>query len=181
MKRPPHRPRWEKWRKPIAAHFPLNVARSGDAVYVRVRGPGNMKLCPTLYDFAKRMVMEGYQKFIIDLQECTTMDSTFMGTLVEVFSFSTPSCESLMIINAQDHCEGLLEGLGLDNVLRIKRGTTELPKAQLEPLPEFAASQPERMKLIRRAHENLVRIDKRNEEKFGPFLRQLAKEMDRLR
>jgi two-component sensor histidine kinase len=88
--------------------------------------------------------------------------------------------ESRIIIKPQDHCEGLLEGLGLDNVLRIKRGNTEMPGVEMEPLPEFAAIQTERMLLIRRAHENLVRIDKRNEQKFGSFLRQLAKEMSQL-
>lgn len=178
MRKSHHRPGWDTWRKSRPAHFSLSVARSGDAVYVCICGPGNMKICPTLYDFAKRMVIEGYKKFIIDLEECSTMDSTFMGTLVEVSSFSTPSYESLMVINAQDHCEGLLEGLGLDNVLHIRRGKTELPHVELEPLPEFAVTQSERMKLLRNAHEKLVKIDRRNEEKFGPFLRQLAKEMD---
>jgi anti-anti-sigma regulatory factor len=136
-----------------------------------------MKICPTLQDFAKRMIVEGYKKFVVDLQGCTTMDSTFMGTLVEIASLAPPMSESLMVINAQDHCEGLLEGLGLDNVLRIKRGETDVPSVEMEPLPEFAATQTERMLLIRKAHENLVRIDRRNEERFGPFLRQLTKEM----
>jgi len=164
----------------VNAHKTMLVARSGDAVYVRISGPGNMKVCPTLQDFAKRMLIEGFEKFIIDLQDCSTMDSTFMGTLVEIASLAPPMAESLMIINAQDHCEGLLEGLGLDNVLRIKSGETELPGFEMEPLPEFATTQTERMRLIRRAHENLVRIDRRNEEKFGSFLRQLIKEMGRM-
>lgn len=159
----------------------MMVARSGDAVYVRISGPGNMKICPTLQDFAKRMIVEGYQKFIIDLIQCSTMDSTFMGTLVEMASLAPPMAESLMIINAQPHCEGLLEGLGLDNVLRIKQGDTDLPKVELQPLPEFAATQTERMRLIRKAHENLVKVDERNEEEFGPFLRQLIKEMGKMR
>jgi anti-anti-sigma regulatory factor len=139
-----------------------------------------MRICPTLQDFAKRMILEGYRKFIIDLQECSTMDSTFMGTLVEMASLAPPRAESLMIINAQAHCEGLLEGLGLDNVLRIKRGMTKVPDVEMEPLPEYAVSTMERMTLIRKAHENLVDIDGRNEDQFGPFLRQLIKEMDKM-
>jgi hypothetical protein len=107
------------------------------------------------------------------------MDSTFMGSLVEMASLAPPMSESLMIINAHEHCEGLLEGLGLDNVLYIKRGSTDLPEVELEPVPEYATTHTERMRLIRAAHENLVKIDRRNEEKFGPFLRQLTKEMDK--
>lgn len=164
----------------MTAHYSMKVARSGDAVYVRVSGPGNVKICPTLQDFAKRMLVEGYRKFIVDLGECSTMDSTFMGTLVEIASLAPPMAESLMVINAQPHCEGLLEGLGLDNVLRIKRGSTDVPGVRLEPLPEYAATQTERMRLIRTAHENLVKIDERNEEEFGPFLRQLTKEMGKM-
>ena len=162
-------------------HYTMMVARSVDAVLVRINGPGNMKICPTLQDFAKRMIVEGFRKFIVDLTECSTMDSTFMGTLVEMASLAPPMAESLMIINAQPHCEGLLEGLGLDNVLRIKSGRTELPGVELQPLPEYAATQTERTRLIRKAHENLVDIDERNEEQFGPFLRQLVKEMGKMR
>ena len=164
----------------MTMHHSMMVARSRDAVYMRISGPGNMKICPTLQDFAKRMIVEGYQKFIVDLTDCSTMDSTFMGTLVEIASLAPPMAESLMVINAQEHCEGLLEGLGLDNVLRIKRGITGLPDVELEPLPEYAATQTERMRLIRRAHENLVKADRRNEEKFGSFLRQLIKEMGKI-
>jgi anti-anti-sigma factor len=163
------------------AQYSMMVARSDDGVYVRITGPGNMKICPTLQDFAKRMVIEGYTKFIVDLEECTTMDSTFMGTLVEMASLAPPRAESLMVINPQEHCEGLLEGLGLDNVLRIKRGKTPVPEVEMEPLPEYAATQIERMRLIRKAHENLVDIDERNKEQFGAFLRQLTKEMEKMR
>ncbi len=161
-------------------HSSMQVARSGDAVYVRINGPGNMKLCPTLQDFAERMVKEGYTKFIIDLAVCSTMDSTFMGTLVEMASLAMSGAESLMVINTQPHCEGLLEGLGLDNVLQIKRGLTKLPDVELGPLPEFAVTQGERFRLIKQAHESLAKIDQLNEEKFGPFLRQLTKEMESL-
>jgi anti-sigma B factor antagonist len=164
----------------MTAHHSMMVARSGQAVYVRINGPGNMKICPTLQDFARRMFVEGYRKFIVDLEDCTTMDSTFMGTLVEISSLAPPRTESLMIINPREHCEGLLEGLGLDNVLRIKREKAELPEVELEPLPEYAVTPTERMKLIRKAHENLVGVDQRNEETFGPFLRQLVKEMGKM-
>ena len=171
---------WAAWRRRMTAHSSMEVARSGEAVYVRINGPGNMKLCPTLQDFARRMVKEGYTKFIVNLKDCSTMDSTFMGTLVELASLAKPGAESLLIINAKDHCEGLLEGLGLDNVLQIKRGYTELPDIELEPLPEYAVKQAERIRLIKQAHENLVEIDERNREKFGPFLRQLTKEMENM-
>ena len=161
----------------MTAHHSIMVARNAEAVYVRINGPGNMKICPTLQDFARRMITDGYKKFIVDLQDCSTMDSTFMGTMVEMASLAPPMTESLMIINVQEHCGGLFEGLGLDNVLRIKRDKTELPQVELEALPEYAISQVERMRLIKQAHENLVKADRRNEKRFGPFLQQLTKEM----
>ena len=34
-----------------------------------------------------------------------------------------------------------------------------------------------RLQTIREAHENLLRLDSRNEEQFGPFLRALSKEL----
>lgn len=155
----------------------LELARSQGTVYIRIVGLGNMRMCPTLYDVSRRMVNEGYKKFIIDLKDCTGMDSTFMGTLVEIAALSPPPREALMVINPSKRNQNLLESLGLTDVIMVKPGRTRIPPVELEVIRDTVAPHAKRIALTRRAHENLVRIDKRNKARFGPFLEQLSREL----
>lgn len=71
---------------------------------------------------------------LVDLEECTYMDSTFMGTLTgiacrldangeEIESSETATAAPyLEIVNPSDRARELLENLGLDAILRIHRG-----------------------------------------------------------
>ena len=155
----------------------LELARSQEIVYMRVIGPGNMRMCPTLYDLANRMAREGYKKFIVDLKDCTGMDSTFMGTLVEIAALSPPPRDTLMVINPSKRNQNLLEGLGLTEVIKVKPGRTRIPPIEVEVIRDTGAPRDKRIALTKRAHEHLVRLDKRNQARFGPFLKQLSKEL----
>ena len=60
------------------------VGVNGPAVWVRVEGKGNFLNSGSLKEFAQEMVNRGYREFIIDLEHCAMMDSTFMGTMAAV-------------------------------------------------------------------------------------------------
>lgn len=155
----------------------LELARSQGTVYIRIVGSGNMRMCPTFYDVSRRMVNEGYKKFIIDLKDCTGMDSTFMGTLVEIATLSPPPQEALMVINPGKRNHSLLESVGLTEVINVKPGRTRIPPVEVEVIRDTATPHDRRIALARRAHENLIRVDKRNEAKFGQFLKTLIREL----
>jgi len=48
---------------------------------VKVEGKGNFLNSGSLKEFAREMVNRGYREFIVDLENCAMMDSTFMGTM----------------------------------------------------------------------------------------------------
>ena len=51
---------------------------------MRLEGKGSFLNSGSLKEFAQEMVNRGYREFIVDLQNCVMMDSTFMGTLAGV-------------------------------------------------------------------------------------------------
>ena len=156
----------------------FKVARSGGAVYVRVCGLATMVNSVTFKEFADKMQAEGYGKFIVDLTECRGMDSTFMGILLGLGAHGEkPSPgDGVLVVNPSGHCKHQMAAIGLDRLVKFRDGPPALPAAlELQELPECHASPLERTRLIMKAHEALVKIDKKNEERFGPFLRELAK------
>ncbi len=149
----------------------FKIARSGDVVYARVCGLGNMTNSLTFKEFIERMRQEGYRRFVVDLGECRGIDSTFMGILLGVR-------EALVVVNANAHCRRQMESIGLHRVVRIEDEPAALPKGlDLHELPEHEASPIERLKLIMKAHQDLIAIDRKNEERFGAFLRDVAKNL----
>lgn len=149
----------------------FEVARSRDTVYIRVVGLGSMTNSPTFQGFADQMRKRGYVQFVCDLSACRGVDSTFMGLLVGLHS----DARELVIVNADDHCRQQLRSVGLDHILTIDSTPARLPRGvALCELPNDACSPVDRLRLIRKAHQRLIHVDERNEEKFGAFLRGLC-------
>jgi anti-anti-sigma regulatory factor len=158
----------------------FRIARSGDAVYVRVVGLATMQNSTTFKEFADRMQADGYRRFVVDLAECRGVDSTFMGLLLGLACGGGERRDALVIVNANAHCRKQLESIGLHRLLKIQAEPADLPKdLALHELPEAEASPVQRLKLIMKAHQDLIAIDKKNEEKFGAFLRDIAKNLGR--
>ncbi|MFW5845841.1 MAG: STAS domain-containing protein, partial [Planctomycetota bacterium] len=139
---------------------PYSAARSGSYVFVRVHGLSNMKAAPILDAFLRTEIADGATEVVVDLSECSGMDSTFMGTLVGFGQNMAERGGRLVVINPGENNLRLLETLGVTTVLPVLEacdpGTDRLV---FEPLElENAQSTVERMRMIARAHENLVRL-----------------------
>jgi anti-anti-sigma regulatory factor len=163
--------------KPPSGVF--RIARQGDTVYTRVVGLGTMTNSVTFKEFADRMVQEGFRRFIVDLAECRGVDSTFMGLLLGLSQAGKGlGKDALVIVNAGAHCRKQLESIGLHRLLKIEDAPADLPRGvELHELPEAETSPVARLKLIVKAHQDLIAIDKKNEEKFGAFLRDIRKNL----
>jgi anti-anti-sigma factor len=157
----------------------LEVARSGHAVYIRVKRLGIASIGLDLWDFAEEMARKGYSKFIIDLSDCQSFDSTFMGVLVGIAEGSAKSQGGgVMVVKPSEHHQKLLAEVGLTKLITIHEKQPDLPEnLEVQPLEPLSRNAEERVGLIRDAHLRLCKIDERNRVKFGAFLDLLAKEI----
>jgi hypothetical protein len=168
----------------------FDVARAGDAVYVRVTGLGNLTNAPVIKAFSEKMLEEGFRRFIFDLEPCRGIDSTFMGTLLDIATTaregdrptspkdSDPGEPGVLLLNVDDHCRKQLSSVGLDAFLPMVAERAKLPAGlELRTLDTKDVPPQERLKLILRAHQELVAIDQRNEAKFGAFLKDLLADL----
>lgn len=89
-----------------------------------------------------------------------------------------PLFGAISAVNVSADIRGLLGMLGVDKFVKIC-GSCDLTKLETTMLPEKQIAPVERRKLILKAHETLVEIDKRNEAQFGGFLKTLAAELNK--
>ena len=58
------------------------VCATNNEVYVQIREKASYLNCAPLRSFLHQMVNEGNRVFVVDFQNCSSMDSTFLGILV---------------------------------------------------------------------------------------------------
>ncbi len=140
-----------------------------EPVLVRIQGRANYLNCSPLADFLKQMMNEGKRSFIIDFQQCTAMDSTFLGILagtgLELLKFHPPGDLILSRLGARNL--ELVRNLGLHRIMGVDTGeNAPLPEITGETLYVTKKSDLENARMILTAHENLVKVDAANQAKF---------------
>ena len=72
-------------------------------------------------DFIDKMVAVGFHNFVIDLEDCKGMDSTFMGTLLYIINQTKVGANSpITLVNTNDEHRELLKNLGINNFANAK-------------------------------------------------------------
>ncbi|MFP4378969.1 MAG: STAS domain-containing protein [Candidatus Sumerlaeia bacterium] len=94
----------------------------GDIVVIKIVGRGNFNLSPRL-----KMVVDKFTdgnaspRFLIDLEECPTLDSTFMGVMAAVgMKQKRETDQRLKVLHSNRTTESQMEKLGLRHILDIR-------------------------------------------------------------
>ena len=110
----------------------IQVGVNGDAVWVKVEGKGNFLNSGNLKEFTREMVNRGYREFVVDLENCAMMDSTFMGTMAGVaLRLKELGHGHLHVVHCGERSRDLLTGLGLDQIFSIHANGAAAPQCEL--------------------------------------------------
>ena len=128
------------------------------------------------------MVNRGYREFIIDLENCAAMDSTFMGTMAGVaLRLKELGHGHLHVVHCGNRSRELLSGLGLDQIFSIhSNGSTAPECSQLGGGADRDAMQQQKMEQARtmlEAHEALCQAAPENLLKFKDVLDYLKQDL----
>jgi anti-sigma B factor antagonist len=159
----------------------IQVGVNGPAVWVRVEGKGSFLNSGNLKEFAQEMVNRGYREFIIDLENCAMMDSTFMGTMAGVaLRLKELGHGHLHVVHCGVRSHELLTGLGLDQIFEIHTNGASAPECDLlknEPLSSADAQKREQAKTMLEAHQALCDAAPANFSRFKDVLDYLKQDL----
>jgi hypothetical protein len=130
-----------------------------------------------LKEFAKEMINRGHRNFYVDVESCSMMDSTFMGTLAGIgLRLKELGHGEVVVFNANDRNEDLLRNLGLDHILTItKDRVLRFPKD--EPSLEKLSDTSVNAETMLEAHEALVEASAENLDRFKDVLEYLRQDL----
>ena len=150
-----------------------------DAVtFIRVKGNGSFVCAPPLRELAKKLASEPFGGLKIDLEECTWMDSTFMGMLAMLGLNAKKKNVPAEIWNASEQNEKLLLGLGLKKVFAFENG--EFGDASDAAAASNATTAESNARNVLDAHQTLMDIDEGNVQKFEKVVEFVKKDIDRM-
>lgn len=138
-------------------------------------------ISPNLKIWADAQLSAGVKHLVVDLEVCTGMDSTFMGTIAGMAMRLVKSQGLLEIASASDKNRQSLEDLGLSSLMKIN------PPAPIwmDKVAEIRASlevqgltRPnDRTQHVFDAHKTLCEADDSNNAKFSSVLDCLEAEL----
>jgi anti-sigma B factor antagonist len=149
------------------------VDAASDPVVVRIEGRASFQNSACLRDFVAEVLKRGKHRFVLDFQNCSSMDSTFLGVLagaaLQLRRSSPPG--SLVLARVGQRNLELIRNLGLHRLLTVDAGEFSVDFGKCDTAIECAAkSEIETARLVLEAHENLVAADEANRSKFQDVL-----------
>lgn len=153
------------------------VGTAGQTVYVAVKGQGNFQNSHPLKEYALAMMERGNHDFLVDLDKCSGMDSTFMGVLAGVaIKLKKNHNKTLKLVRVSPHNRELLETLGLASLVQImEAGSGGAPAA--DPLKKSSVDKPAMSKHMLEAHETLSALSDLNKVKFKNVIQVLQEDL----
>ncbi len=159
----------------------IQVGVNGAAVWVKVEGKGSFLNSGNLKEFAREMVSRGYREFVLDLENCAMMDSTFMGTMAGVaLRLKELGHGHLHVIHCGQRSRELLTGLGLDQIFSIHAKGAAAPEWEVLPSPTVGTPTVQKQQQAQQmldAHEALCEAAPENFSRFKDVLEYLKQDL----
>ena len=158
----------------------LKIADRGGVYVVKARGRANFEYAVPLRELVKNLV--AFERFCIDLSECTAMDSTFMGVLTMTALKGAKCGKRVEILGASEGLKKLLRDLGVGRLFDFA-GVETAPKELLASLTN-AQNDPSMLagaETVKEAHESLVDADEANAARFESVIKYAEADVERLK
>lgn len=160
-----------------------------DIVVIRVVGRGSHTTSLSLREVISQTSSDTHcPRYIFDLDQCATMDSTFMGLMASLAlkERRIAGCKPI-VVNMNAHVRQLLTNLGLKHILDMREGpakeTAAMPTGDgaFEQVKAPEVDKVNRIVMMIEAHEKLIDIQGDNEVQFKGVIQSLKESLDRTR
>ncbi|MGO8674319.1 MAG: STAS domain-containing protein [Limisphaerales bacterium] len=161
----------------------ISVLVGGHFACVRITGRVNFASGPDFKTLLDELRQRGFEHLVLDLSECTLMDSTFLGVLVGFglklgATPQAPLCPRLELLNPNARITELLESLGVLQLFSIRDGPLFTPAGvQTAVRAPADASQAELTRACLEAHKTLMQINPDNIPRFKDVAQFLAEDL----
>ncbi len=172
----------------------LLVAVSDHSAVVKVVGRANFTTSVSFKRLVGELRHRGFHNFLLDLSECVTMDSTFLGVLAGTAirlsdpvtsesaispATAAPVASRLKLLNPNQRVSDLLDNLGISDLFETLQCDGPAP-ATMVTAPTASPSRQELSQTCLDAHRLLMDLNPENVTKFRDVTQFLAEDLRKM-
>ena len=170
----------------MTAPAPILVGQIGQLFWMRVEGKGSFQNSVQVKRCFQTMIEKGERHFVVDLERCPIMDSTFLGTLTgAALNLRESGNGEVSVLNANSRNQQLLTSLGLDHILDVDRDGSKYCSERKQVFSELNtcsddpahAHKEEQAAQVLAAHEALTQANAENAARFRDVIEFLEQEL----
>lgn len=162
-------------KKSVNTPAPILTKPFESYLWIRPEGRGTFLESPIIKRFVEKSVEQGALKFVIDLEACPGMDSTFMGMLAGLgIGFRKSGMGQIFVVGTSEKTRSSLKELGLQYLMKIEpkdppwfERMDEARKALVPIDPNYIGDKEAH---ILECHEDLCEADDANLARFKTVL-----------
>jgi anti-sigma B factor antagonist len=154
---------------------------------IKISGRANFTSSIDFKTVVQELRDKGYTYFVLDLAECTLMDSTFLGLLAG-FGLKMRgipencSDRGMVLLNPSPRITELLENLGVIDLFRTVQGVMDLPPEAEAISPTFKPHGREEVtRACLEAHQTLSSLSPENAARFKDVTQFLAEDLKKIK
>ncbi len=154
---------------------------SADPVLVRIEGRASFMNSGSLKEFFTEMAKQGKPRIAVDFQNCTSMDSTFLGVLAgaALALRKLVPAGTLTLVRVGERNLELIRNLGLHRLATVEAGAFSMDLGGgAQALTEQMRTEIERTRIVLEAHENLIMAEPANAAKFQDVMAFLRNQLN---
>jgi anti-sigma B factor antagonist len=160
----------------------LSVLVGKNFACIKIAGRANFASSPDFKTLLNELAQKGFSHFIIDLNECVLMDSTFLGVLAGFGMRQTqkgaPAERGIELHNTTPRVSELLENLGCVHLFKLTAGPLQLPDDVKTSIPEpLHPSHEQITRTCLEAHQTLMAMNPENQARFKDVAQFLAEDL----
>jgi anti-anti-sigma regulatory factor len=144
----------------------LWIHQDGQHADVRVVGRGTFQNATLLKDTCQRLQSLGLTRLTINLHECETMDSTFLGVLAGAALRFRRAGGEVTLTHVTGRKMELVENMCLDRLLTVRGADGPEPVTGFDPVAGPVPDQVALSRTVLDAHETLSQLSEDNRRKF---------------
>lgn len=171
------------------ATMPANlfVAVQDEIAFIKVAGRANFAASVNFKSLVVELQDRGYRRFVLELSECVTMDSTFLGVLAGFAlkladSPAQNDSISLQLLNPSQRVTDLLDNLGIAHLFAVVQNEKLAARTYQEaPQDEGTPTRQEISETCLEAHQTLMAINPDNIPRFKDVAQFLAEDLKKMK
>ena len=147
-------------------HYKVHV--TPENAFVRVFQKASFLNCAPLRSFFEECMVVGRRNYVVDFQECSSMDSTFLGILVGL-AMKLRKFEDdgrLTLINLRGRNLETVQNLGIHKIADVNPDDLSSDDRELNDLENNEGHDSVGSETICQAHKTLMELNERNSKMF---------------